>query len=98
MPVISRVPLSSGQIPYSWLIRGSQVPPNRKSFRGTSEKNSIAGSSRETTIPIVVRTEIVVLVPGRRQRIGLGRHAGHFSDDDAGRKPVRDMLYHILVR
>ena len=65
MPVTSRVPLSSGQMPYWWLIRGSQVPPNRKSLSGTSEKNSIAGSSSEMTIPIVVRIDTTAAAKSR---------------------------------
>ena len=57
MPVISRVPLISGQIPYCSLIRGSHVPPVRKSKRPTSWKNVNAGATSEMTIPTVVRTE-----------------------------------------
>src|SRR3954468_19941901 len=52
-------------MPYWWLIRGSQVEPNRKSLRLTSLKNSRAGARSEMTIPTVVRTDTTAAANSR---------------------------------
>src|SRR5688500_2315177 len=56
---ITNVPTTSGTTPnFASRNSGAQVVPKKKSVGPTSRKKSIDGTTSETTMPTVVRTEI----------------------------------------
>src|SRR5215204_4234321 len=58
MAVVHSVPVMRGSTPYAWsLKRGVHEVPVRNSTMLTSRKNWIAGRTRESTMPTVVRID-----------------------------------------